>query len=151
MYGFIGTLILVGIFLVSLLFCVFIYNKLVIYKSELMENYDKLYVLIKDKFYIVEKNISSKDKELYELVVKFKKLNEVDDVINLALLMDRQLFKYRRRVWYKEYKEINDELSKIKVVYNNNVLRFNNLLKSFPISVISNLFGFEPWLYYRVD
>ena len=151
MYGFIGTLILVGIFLVSLLFCVFIYNKLVIYKSELMDNYDKLYVLIKDKFYIVEKNISSKDKELYELVVKFKKLNEVDDVINLALLMDRQLFKYRRRVWYKEYKEINDELSKIKVVYNNNVLRFNNLLKSFPISVISNLFGFEPWLYYRVD
>jgi hypothetical protein len=151
MYGFIGTLILVGIFLVSLLFCVFIYNKLVIYKSELMDNYDKLYVLIKDKFYIVEKNISSKDKELFELVVKFKKLNEVDDVINLALLMDRQLFKYRRRVWYKEYKEINDELSKIKVVYNNNVLRFNNLLKSFPISVISNLFGFEPWLYYRVD
>ena len=151
MYGFIGTLILVGIFLVSLLFCVFIYNKLVIYKSELMDNYDKLYVLIKDKFYIVEKNISSKDKELCELVIKFKKLNEVDDVINLALLMDRQLFKYRRRVWYKEYKEINDELSKIKVVYNNNVLRFNNLLKSFPISVISNLFGFEPWLYYRVD
>ena len=151
MYGFIGTLILVGIFLVSLLFCVFIYNKLVIYKSELMENYDKLYVLIKDKFYIVEKNISSKDKELCELVIKFKKLNEVDDVINLALLMDRQLFKYRRRVWYKEYKEINDELNKIKVVYNNNVLRFNNLLKCFPISVISNLFGFEPWLYYRVD
>lgn len=151
MFEFLVTIILIIIFLVFLVITISIYNRLMHYKNELISNYSELYILIKNKFGIVDKRLLKKDIELIELVNRFNTLEDENDVINISLELDKVMNKYKRRVWYKEYKEVVDKINEVKKVYNDNVLRFNNIIKMFPISIISNLFGFETWLYYRND
>lgn len=151
MFEFLVTIILIIIFLILLVITICIYNRLMYYKNELISNYSELYILIENKFRIVDSNRLKKDIELKELVDKFNTLDDENDVINISLELDRVMNKYKRRVWYKDYKDVIENINEVKKVYNDNVLRFNNLIKMFPISIISNLFGFDTWLYYRND
>lgn len=151
MYEFIVTIILIMIFVLWIVLCLFVYKKLTNYKEELINNYNDLYVIIEKKFKLVSDNVLKKDITLIELVNRFKSLEDIDDVINISLELDREVLNYKRRIWYKDYKVLLEEINSIKSKYNDNVLRFNNILKMFPVNIVSNLFGFDTWLYYRND
>lgn len=151
MYEFIVTIILITIFVLWIGLCLFVYKKLTNYKEELINNYNELYVIIEKKFKLVSDNVLKKDITLIELVNRFKALEDIDDVINISLELDREVLNYKRRIWYKDYKVLLEEINSIKSKYNDNVLRFNNILKMFPVNIVSNLFGFDTWLYYRND
>lgn len=151
MYEFIVTIILIMIFVLWIVLCLFVYKKLTNYKEELINNYNELYVIIEKKFKLVSDNVLKKDITLIELVNRFKALEDIDDVINISLELDREVLNYKRRIWYKDYKVLLEEINSIKSKYNDNVLRFNNILKMFPVNIVSNLFGFDTWLYYRND
>lgn len=151
MYEFIVTIILIMIFVLWIVLCLFVYKKLTNYKEELINNYNDLYVIIEKKFKLVSDNVLKKDITLIELVNRFKALEDIDDVINISLELDREVLNYKRRIWYKDYKVLLEEINSIKSKYNDNVLRFNNILKMFPVNIVSNLFGFDTWLYYRND
>lgn len=151
MYEFIVTIILIMIFVLWIVLCLFVYKKLTNYKEELINNYNELYVIIEKKFKLVSDNVLKKDITLIELVNRFKALEDIDDVINISLELDREVLNYKRRIWYKDYKILLEEINSIKSKYNDNVLRFNNILKMFPVNIVSNLFGFDTWLYYRND
>ena len=118
-------------------------------ETEVLKN--NLYVIIEKKFKLVSDNVLKKDITLIELVNRFKALEDIDDVINISLELDREVLNYKRRIWYKDYKVLLEEINSIKSKYNDNVLRFNNILKMFPVNIVSNLFGFDTWLYYRND
>ncbi len=151
MYEFIVTIILITIFVLWIVLCLSVYKKLTNYKEELINNYNELYVIIEKKFKLVSDNVLKKDIALIELVNRFKVLEDIDDVINISLELDREVLNYKRRIWYKDYKVLLEEINSIKSKYNDNVLRFNNILKMFPVNIVSNLFGFDTWLYYRND
>lgn len=151
MYEFIVTIILITIFVLWIGLCLSVYKKLTNYKEELINNYNELYVIIEKKFKLVSDNVLKKDITLIELVNRFKALEDIDDVINISLELDREVLNYKRRIWYKDYKVLLEEINSIKSKYNDNVLRFNNILKMFPVNIVSNLFGFDTWLYYRND
>ena len=151
MYEFIVTIILIMIFVLWIVLCLFVYKKLTNYKEELINNYNELYVIIEKKFKLVSDNVLKKDITLIELVNRFKALEDIDDVINISLELDREVLNYKRRIWFKDYKILLEEINSIKSKYNDNVLRFNNILKMFPVNIVSNLFGFDTWLYYRND
>ena len=151
MYEFIVTIILITIFVLWIGLCLSVYKKLTNYKEELINNYNELYVIIEKKFKLVSDNVLKKDITLIELVNRFKALEDIDDVINISLELDREVLNYKRRIWYKDYKILLEEINSIKSKYNDNVLRFNNILKMFPVNIVSNLFGFDTWLYYRND
>ena len=151
MYEFIVTIILIMIFVLWIVLCLFVYKKLTNYKEELINNYNELYVIIEKKFKLVSDNVLKKDITLIELVNRFKALEDIDDVINISLELDREVLNYKRRIWYKDYKILLEEINSIKYKYNDNVLRINNILNMFPVNIVSNLFGFDTWLYYRND
>ena len=151
MYEIIVTIILITIFVLWIGLCLSVYKKLTNYKEELINNYNELYVIIEKKFKLVSDNVLKKDITLIELVNRFKALEDIDDVINISLELDREVLNYKRRIWYKDYKVLLEEINSIKSKYNDNVLRFNNILKMFPVNIVSNLFGFDTWLYYRND
>jgi hypothetical protein len=151
MYEFIVTIILITIFVLWIGLCLSVYKKLTNYKEELINNYNELYVIIEKKFKLVSDSVLKKDITLIELVNRFKALEDIDDVINISLELDREVLNYKRRIWYKDYKVLLEEINSIKSKYNDNVLRFNNILKMFPVNIVSNLFGFDTWLYYRND
>ena len=151
MYEFIVTIILITIFVLWIGLCLSVYKKLTNYKEELINNYNELYVIIEKKFKLVSDNVLKKDITLIELVNRFKALEDIDDVINISLELDREVLNYKRRIWYKDYKILLEEINSIKSKYNDNVLRFNNILKMFPVNIVINLFGFDTWLYYRND
>lgn len=151
MYEFIVTIILITIFVLWIGLCLSVYKKLTNYKEELINNYNELYVIIEKKFKLVSDNVLKKDITLIELVNRFKALEDIDDVIKISLELDREVLNYKRRIWYKDYKVLLEEINSIKSKYNDNVLRFNNILKMFPVNIVSNLFGFDTWLYYRND
>lgn len=151
MYEFIVTIILITIFVLWIGLCLSVYKKLTNYKEELINNYNELYVIIEKKFKLVSDNVLKKDITLIELVNRFNTLEDIDDVINISLELDREVLNYKRRIWYKDYKILLEEINSIKSKYNDNVLRFNNILKMFPVNIVSNLFGFDTWLYYRND
>ena len=152
MFGFILTISLIIIFFILLLVIYTIYNKLMFYNNELINNYNDLYKLIEEKINIINNGKMSKDSDLEDYINKFKTLDLEDDVINLSLDLDRLVKrKYSKRKFYNSYKDILNKIELEKKKYNNNVLIFNSLIKMVPISFISNIFGFEEWLYYRND
>ena len=152
MFGFILTISLIIIFLILLLVIYTIYNKLMFYNNELINNYNDLYKLIEEKINVVNNGKMSKDSDLEDYINKFKILDLEDDVINLSLDLDRLVkSKYSKRKFYNSYKDILNKIELEKKKYNDNVLIFNSLIKMVPISFISNIFGFEEWLYYRND
>lgn len=152
MYEFIGTIICILILLGCLFVTYLIYSKLMNYNNKLINIYNDIYKLIEEKFILVENNSLKKDTDLHELYNRFKILDYEDDVILISLELDKLIIKsYKKRKFYNEYKSIIERINVIKKEYNDNVLRFNNLIKMFPISIVSNLFGFDTWLYYRND
>lgn len=152
MYEFISTIICILILLGCLFVTYLIYSKLMNYNNKLINIYNDIYKLIEEKFILVENNSLKKDTDLHELYNRFKDLDYEDDVILISLELDQLIIKsYKKRKFYNEYKSIIERINVIKKEYNDNVLRFNNLIKMFPISIVSNLFGFDTWLYYRND
>lgn len=154
-------LLVIIFFIVSI---IIVYNKLIKYRTKLVDSYNRLYSVINDKVIYLNKYFNSKRSEdeivIKDRLKKFPVLSKREDIINSSLSLDRELnnlFEYyeNNKIDYKRLKnkidQINKELNDIKKEYNDNVLRFNNLLKMFPISLISSLFGFSEWHYYRND
>lgn len=154
-------LIVIIFFIVSI---IIVYNKLIKYRTKLSDSYNKMYVVINNKIVYLNKYFKGKTTEEEKIIKKrlkeFPVLSNKKDIINSLLSLDRELnelFKYYddNKVEYKilksELDSINNDLIELKKEYNNNVLRFNNLLKMFPISLVSSLFGFSEWYYYRND
>lgn len=154
-------LIVLVFFVVSL---IIVYNKLSKYQDRLNNSYKELFNLINIKVLCLNSSLKNKRSELETNINKrlneFPVLSTKEDIINSSLMLDRELndlFLYydSNKIDYKKLKKeidkINEEFISVKKEYNDNVLRFNNLLKMFPISLISSLFGFNEWQYYRND
>lgn len=157
-------IILVIVIIFFIVSIIVVYNKLTKYRTKLSISYNNMYSVINKKIicldsYFKSKN-SNEEKIIKNRLKEFPVLSTKKDIINSLLDLDRELnelFKYydNNGIDYKKLKKdlntINNELVDLKKEYNDNVLRFNNLLKMFPISLISSLFGFSEWHYYRND
>lgn len=154
-------LIVIIFFIVSI---IVVYNKLSKYRNNLHNSFNKIKSILNDKVVCVNSYMKNKkldqEKNVKNIIKNFNTLSKREEIIDASLLLDRELnklFEYygKNNISYKKFKEeldkINGEFIEIKKEYNDNVLRFNNLLKMFPISLISSLFGFSEWHYYRND
>ena len=51
----------------------------------------------------------------------------------------------------QELRQIEDEISRFRVVYNNDVTRYNTLIESVPTNIIASIFGFKKVRWFQIE
>jgi hypothetical protein len=124
-------------------------NKELTYRVELCRQYIPI---IKD--YVEEDKIN----QLNTLINEFGMKVSIMDIANIyykinALLNDiEEVLKtkgFNAPEWYKAFKDSYSRIEALKILYDDNVLKMNNVVDMPGSSIIARMFGFAKWPYFR--
>jgi LemA protein len=161
------------IFVCILLFIILSYNKLIFYKNAISYNFSALDVCFKKRFDLISKlvNVVSSYKkyetELHTKIVE-KRYPKIENSKEL-LSIQKQEINNLKNVFLKieNYPEIKanslfnqlqdelinleDEIMRYRMVYNNTIENYLNKIDEFPTSIIAKLFGFKKEEFFKLD
>ena len=149
------TILLILIIIITVVI-INIYNKLVILKNTLNKNWEELRGLISKRYELatrlINENEGSDIQKLLNLVQRHSTAVSVDDVVNCYIDLEKEIPKYHMSQELMNAFNINREsFLKTREIYNNNVLKFNGIIKSFPVNILASVTGFSKWIYFRSE
>ena len=173
--GAIVIIILVGILLIFTFYVISLYNKLVDARNKVYDKFkqidieiDKVMDLVPTVVNIVKKNTKHEDKIVNQvsigiaLVVDANDINErinffrgLDGILNDLLNLSNtytELNKNKIFVSFQKFlKEAEDKIEYASSFYDTTVLEYNNLIKIFPLNIVSSIFKIKKMDYYKKD
>ena len=142
------------------------YNKLVKLRNELNSNYADLNTELSNKVNKVREYIPvitpHIDKQVIDelnlVLIQFNMKVSIADIANIyyninnKLAMINQTLKDKQLSfpeWDKVFDECNSRIEAVKVIYDDNVLKMNNIVDMAPTNIVAKMFGFVKWPYFR--
>lgn len=135
------------------LYVIVIYNKLKTYKNEVDKLWNTLRLEIESQFKFIKANIDllgNVDKfYLKDLIDKYMILAYTEEVMNsyidLEIIIDKSGDSKVKEMFLSKNKDID----KVKIQYNNVLLRYNNVINMVPNKIIANIFHFNEGTWFR--
>lgn len=135
------------------LYVIVIYNKLKTYKNEVDKLWNTLRLEIESQFKFIKTNIDllgNVDKfYLKDLIDKYMILAYTEEVMNsyidLEIIIDKSSDSKVKEMFLSKNKEID----KVKIQYNNVLLKYNNVINMVPNKIIADIFHFNEGTWFR--
>ena len=169
--------ILIGciIILIPILYIILIFNRLTHLSNLVKEKWSQVDVLLKQRADLIPniveavKGFSGHEKSTLTNVTKARnqvikattKEEEIDanknlsNVINELLLLEEDYPELKANTNFMDLqanlKELEDNISYARQIYNKAVLKYKNKLEMFPSNVIADIFNFKPELFFTID
>ncbi len=147
-------LFIIFVLLIGLsLYVIIIYNKMKTYKNEVDKLWNTLRLSIESQFKFIKANIDSINNVdkfyLKDLIDKYMILAFTAEVMNsyidLELTMDASDASEIKNTFLAR----DAEIEKIKVDYNNVLLKYNNVINMIPNRIVANIFHFNEGTWFR--
>lgn len=148
------------------IFIVNSYNKLILQKNELTDNYKSLYNEVNFKFNLAKQYLpyikTYIDDNSYNSVMNiidgFNNLVSITDVSNCYYSLNYMLFQINKITsqagfsapdWDKAFNDANTRIETARNKYDENVLKMNNLISRAPTNIVAKMFGISRRQYFR--
>lgn len=147
-------LFIIFILLIGLsLYVIVIYNKMKTYKNEVDKLWNTLRLAIESQFKFIKANfdsINNVDKVyLKNLIDKYMILAFTAEIMNSYIDLELTIDKIDNVDIKNHFLEKDKEIEKIKVEYNNVLLRYNNIINMIPNKIVANIFHFTEGTWFR--
>ncbi len=147
-------LFIIFILLIGLsLYVIVIYNKMKTYKNEVDKLWNTLRLAIESQFKFIKANfdsINNVDKVyLKNLIDKYMILAFTAEIMNSYIDLELTIDKIDDANIKSHFLEKDKEIEKIKVEYNNVLLRYNNIINMIPNKIVANIFHFTEGTWFR--
>ncbi len=165
MIGIIAAVCIVGIGLLGLLYAVMTYNRLVTLKNRIDNSWAQIDVQLKRRYDLIPNLISTvkgymkHEKDTLTQITKYRSqliTGSVEDRTQANNMLSQALKSvfavsenYPKLMASDNFKMLQEELAGtenkvayIRTSYNDSVLEYENAIKSFPSSILANMFGF---------
>lgn len=134
--------LLIILIICFVVYVIIIYNKLNILDEELFNIWKELKISIDN---LVIKVNDLKIVTLKNIVKDYKTDLDIMEIMEYYLKLEKRISKSRNN----ELKILINEINDMKLIYNNKVLKYNNMVNSLVYCFISKIFGFEEYTYFR--
>lgn len=135
------------------IYVIIIYNKMRTYKNEVDKLWNSLRLSIESQFKFIKANmnyITNVDKfYLNDLIDKYMILAYTAEVMNSYIDLELTIDKIEDSKVKTMFLEKDAEIEKIKVDYNNVLLRYNNVINMIPNRIVANIFHFSEGTWFR--
>lgn len=135
------------------LYVIIIYNKMKTYKNEVDKLWNTLRLNIESQFKFIKANIdaiNNVDKfYLKDLIDKYMILAFTAEVMNSYIDLELTMDKADAPEIKNTFLVRDAEIEKIKVDYNNVLLKYNNVINMIPNRIVANIFHFSEGTWFR--
>lgn len=135
------------------LYVIIIYNKMKTYKNEVDKLWNTLRLNIESQFKFIKANldaINNVDKfYLKDLIDKYMILAFTAEVMNSYIDLELTMDKADAPEIKNTFLARDAEIEKIKVDYNNVLLKYNNVINMIPNRIVANIFHFSEGTWFR--
>ncbi len=148
------------------IFIVNSYNKLILQKNELTDNYKELYNEVNFKFNLAKQYLpyiktyidTNSYNGVMNLIDSFNTKVSITDVSNSYYSLNYMLFQINKITsqvgfsapeWDKAFNDANTRIETARGKYDDNVLKMNNLISRAPTNMVAKMFGIGRWQYFR--
>lgn len=135
------------------LYVIIIYNKMKTYKNEVDKLWNTLRLNIESQFKFIKANIdaiNNVDKfYLKDLIDKYMILAFTAEVMNSYIDLELTMDKADAPAIKNTFLARDAEIEKIKVDYNNVLLKYNNVINMIPNRIVANIFHFSEGTWFR--
>lgn len=147
-------LLIIFLVLISLsIYVIIIYNKMRTYKNEVDKLWNTLRLNIESQFKFIKANIDSLNNVdkfyLKDLIDKYMILAFTAEVMNSYIDLELTIDKCDDSNIKTMFLNKDAEIEKIKVDYNNVLLRYNNVINMIPNKIVANIFHFSEGTWFR--
>lgn len=173
--GFILIIIGAGIIILPLLYTASIFNKLTHLSNAVEEKWSQIDVVLKQRADLIPnvvnaiKGASTHEKSTLTKVTKARnqvikattKEEEIEANKNLSTVINRLFILQEDYPELKtntnfislqhELKELENNISESRKIYNKAVLKYKNKLEMFPSNIVANIFSFPPQPFFEID
>lgn len=135
------------------IYVIVIYNKMKTYKNEVDKLWNTLRLNIESQFKFIKANfdsITNVDKfYLKDLIDKYMILAYTAEVMNSYIDLELTIDKSGDSEVKRRFISQDNEIEKIKVDYNNVLLKYNNVINMIPNRIVANIFHFSEGTWFR--
>lgn len=147
-------LFIIFVLLIGLsLYVIIIYNKMKTYKNEVDKLWNTLRLSIESQFKFIKANLDSitnVDKfYLKDLIDKYMILAFTAEVMNSYIDLELTIDASDASEIKNTFLARDAEIEKIKVDYNNVLLKYNNVINMIPNRIVANIFHFSEGTWFR--
>ncbi|MCH5167132.1 MAG: hypothetical protein J1F35_04480 [Erysipelotrichales bacterium] len=148
-------LVLGIIFLILLgisIYVILVFNKLKTYKNEVDRLWNLLRIKIENQFKYINSNFESimlDNKEyLKEIIDKYMLLAYIEDIMTTYVELEKIIDNVEENPVKTNFLKENEEIDKLKVDYNNVLLKYNNTINIMTNKFIADAFKFKQGIYF---
>lgn len=143
------TLIIIGVISVIV---INYYNRMRAYKNEIFKIWTTLRVAIEKQFALVETNINLLEGKvdipsMREFINGYKIMALTSDVTLAYVRLEKTILSIDSPI-LNSFSIANNSINQAKVLYNQYVLEYNNMVNMFPGKIVAKIFGFSPEVYF---
>lgn len=145
-------IILVFLIILLSIYTISIYNKLKVDKNEVDKLWNRLRLAIEEQFKLVSANIklvNSNQDTLVDLINSYNVMAYTEDVMEAYLSLEKIIGNLEESNLKTSFMAKNQELNEVKTLYNNVLLRYNNMVSMIPGSYVAKIFGFHSGIWFR--
>lgn len=142
------------------------YNKLTKKKNELQQNYLALSTEVQYRFKLTQSYIpilqnlvdANTISYLNKIINDFYLESSVDQIANSYYLLNSELLQidnvtkqmgYSYPEWEKAFNDSLGRIEACRLLYDDNVLKMNNMVDMAPSNIVAKIAGFSKWSYFR--
>lgn len=145
-------IILVFLIILLSIYTISVYNKLKVDKNEVDKLWNRLRIAIEEQFKLVSSNIkliNNKQDILNDLINNYNVMAYTEDIMEAYLNLEKIIDSLEDSKLKAIFREKDQAINDVKVLYNNVLLRYNNMVSMIPVSYVAKVFGFHSGIWFR--
>lgn len=144
----IGIILIIGLVIYTIL----VYKKLKTYKTKVDKLWLELRIIMDKNFNYIDSvydSIKCKSQdELRDLIDKYHYSTSIEEIMKSYVELERFVDSFNDKKIKSKFQKENKQLMKIKTLYNNTVLKYNNVINMMTNKFIACIFRFHEGVYF---